>query len=53
MKKDATVKGYIASKRVAYPNLIGGVTAIENIYATNELSVPLTILVDQKAISPI
>ncbi len=49
-EKGANVKGYIAAKRVAYPNLIGGVTAIEQIYATDELSVPLTILVDERGI---
>jgi len=49
-EKGANIKGYIAGKRVTYPNLIGGVTAIENIYATDELSVPLTILVDDKGI---
>ena len=49
-EKGANVKGYIAGKRVTYPNVIGGVPAIEQIYATDELSVPLTILVDAKGI---
>ncbi len=49
-EKGANIKGYMAGKRVTYPNLIGGVSAIENIYATDELSVPLTILVDEKGI---
>jgi len=49
-EKGANIKGYIAGKRVTYPNLIGGVTAIENIYATDELSVPLTILIDERGI---
>jgi thiol-disulfide isomerase/thioredoxin len=49
-EKDANIKGYIANKRVTYPNIVGGVAAIENIYATDELSVPLTILVDDKGI---
>ena len=49
-EKGANVKGYIAGKRVTYPNLIGGVAAIEQIYATDELSVPLTILVDERGI---
>lgn len=49
-EKGANVKGYIAGKRVTYPNIIGGVTAIEQIYATDELSVPLTILVSEKGI---
>jgi len=49
-EKGANIKGYVANKRVTYPILIGGVAAIENIYATDELSVPLTILVDDKGI---
>ena len=49
-EKDANVKGYVAGKRVTYPVLVGGVTAIENIYATDELAVPLTILVNDKGI---
>lgn len=49
-EKNANVKGYVANKRVAYPILTGGVSAIENIYATDELSVPLTILVDDKGV---
>ena len=46
----ANIKGYAAKKGVTYPIVIGGVAAIENIYATDELSVPLTILVDDKGI---
>ena len=49
-EKNANIKGYITGKRVTYPVLVGGVTAIENIYATDELSVPLTILVNDKGI---
>ncbi len=49
-EKNADVKGYIADKRVTYPILIGGATAIEQLYATDELTVPLTILVDEKGI---
>ncbi len=49
-EKGANIKGYIVNKRITYPNLVGGVTAIEQIYATDELSVPLTILVDDKGI---
>jgi thiol-disulfide isomerase/thioredoxin len=50
MEKNINIKGYVAKKRVTYPILIGGRTAIENIYATEELIVPLTILVDAKGI---
>ena len=49
-EKTANIKGYVAKKQVTYPILIGGTTAIEQIYATDELTVPLTILVDEKGI---
>ncbi len=49
-EKNVNIKGYIAQKRVTYPVLIGGVAAIEQIYATDELSVPLSILVDKSGI---
>ena len=49
-KKNVNIKGYVANKRVTYPILVGGTVAIEQIYATDELSVPLTILVDEKGI---
>lgn len=49
-EKTANIRGYVTLKRVTYPNLVGGVPAIEQIYATDELSVPLTILVDEKGI---
>lgn len=49
-EKTANIRGYITGKRVTYPNFVGGVAAIEQIYATDELSVPLTILVDEKGI---
>lgn len=47
---NAKIKSYLAEKRVAYSNVIGGIPAIEKIYATDELSVPLTILIDEKGI---
>jgi len=49
-EKNVNIKGYVANKRVAYPILVGGTVAIEQLYATDELSVPLTILVDEKGI---
>ena len=44
------LKGYVAKRGVTYPILVGGTTAIEQIYATDELAVPLTILVDKNGI---
>ena len=49
-EKDVNVKGYAAKKGVTYPILVGGTTAIEKIYATDELAVPLTILIDEKGL---
>ena len=49
-EKSANIRSYITGKRVTYPNYVGGVAAIEQIYATDELSVPLTILVDENGI---
>lgn len=49
-EKGANIKKYIAERGVTYPIFVGGTAAIENIYATDELSVPLSILVDDKGI---
>ncbi len=47
---NVSIRKYVAEKRVTYPILIGGVSAIEQLYATDELSVPLSILVDEKGV---
>ncbi len=44
----ADIKGYIKEKGVAYRNFIGGVASIEQLYASDELSVPLSIVVDER-----
>ncbi|MEO7674371.1 MAG: redoxin family protein, partial [Pyrinomonadaceae bacterium] len=49
-EKNVNIKGYIVQKRITYPTVIGGLTAIEQIYATDDLSVPLSILVDESGI---
>ncbi len=49
-EKGVNIKNYVVNKRVAYPIVVGGVSAIEQIYATDELSVPLTVLVDENGI---
>ena len=48
--ESADIRRYATEKRVTYTILIGGVPAIEQIYATDELTVPLSILVDEKGI---
>lgn len=50
VEKNVNIRKYLAEKRVTYPIFIGGVRAIEQIYATDELTVPLSILVDEKGI---
>ena len=47
---DADVRGFLKENRVGYPVFIGGVPAIEGLYATDELSVPMSILVDDKGV---
>jgi thiol-disulfide isomerase/thioredoxin len=42
------VRSYLRDVSVTYANVIGGVAAIERLYATDEQSVPLSILVDDK-----
>jgi thiol-disulfide isomerase/thioredoxin len=44
----ADVKGYLARRKVSYIVLVGGIPAIEAIYATEELSVPLSLILDDK-----
>ncbi|HEY1404091.1 MAG TPA: redoxin family protein, partial [Pyrinomonadaceae bacterium] len=46
----ADVSGFIKAHRVQYPNYLGGVGAIESLYATDELSVPMSIVVDDKGV---
>ena len=46
-EKNINIRKYITEKRVTYPILLGGVPAIERIYATDELTVPLSILIDE------
>jgi peroxiredoxin len=46
----ADVRGYLLKRRVNYPIFVGGVPAVEQIYATDELTVPLTILIDENGV---
>ncbi len=47
---NVNIKGYLSKLGITYPTLVGGTTAIEQIYATEELTVPITILVDENGI---
>lgn len=42
------IKGFVREKGVHYPIYVGGVPVIEQLYATDEQSVPLSIVVDEK-----
>jgi peroxiredoxin len=46
----ADVRGYAAKFGVRYPIFTGGIPVIEQLYATDELSVPLSILIDDKGV---
>jgi len=46
----ADVGGFIKAHRVQYPNYLGGVQAIESLYATDELSVPMSVIVDDRGV---
>lgn len=47
-EKDADIKGFVKSKRVTYPIYTGSIPVIEQLYATDSLSVPMSILIDEK-----
>ncbi len=47
---DVDISNYLNRLKVSYPNLIGGVPAIEAIFATDQLAVPLSILVDDQGV---
>jgi thiol-disulfide isomerase/thioredoxin len=49
-EKNVNVRKYITDKGVTYPNVMGGIPAIERIFATDELTVPLSILVDENGV---
>lgn len=46
----ADVKGFLRDNPVTYPIYSGGVPVIEALYATDELSVPMSIIVDEKGL---
>ena len=46
----ADLRGFLREHRVGYPIYVGGVPSIERLYATDELSVPMSILVDDRGV---
>jgi thiol-disulfide isomerase/thioredoxin len=47
---NADIAGFLTQQKIAYPIFLGGPEAIATIYATDELFVPLTLLVDPTGI---
>ena len=47
---DADVRGFLKDNRVGYPVFVGGVPAIEGLYATDELSVPMSLVIDERGV---
>jgi len=47
---DAPVKSFINEKGVKYPIFIGGIPVIEQLYATDDLRVPISIVVNDRGI---
>ncbi len=45
---EADVRGYLEKRGISYANLVGGTSAIERIYASDRLFVPLSILLDDR-----
>ena len=46
----ADVRGFLREYRVGYPIYLGGVPSIERLYATDELSVPMSVLVNDRGV---
>jgi len=46
----ANIKGFLSEHHITYPIFIGGVKAVEQLYATDEMAVPLTILVNDEGV---
>lgn len=47
---DADVRGFMRENRVGYPVYVGGVPAIERLYATDQLSVPMSLVIDDRGV---
>lgn len=47
---DTDVKGFLGVKRVTYPILLGGIASVERLYATDEMAVPLSIVVNDRGV---
>lgn len=46
----ADVKGFVSEQQLSYPIFIGGVKAVEQLYATDDMAVPLSIIVNDRGV---
>jgi thiol-disulfide isomerase/thioredoxin len=46
----ADVRGFLKENRVGYPIYLGGVGAAEALYATDEMQVPMSVLIDERGV---
>ncbi len=46
----ADVKGFVSEQRVSYPIFIGGVKAVAQLYATDDMRVPLSIVLNDRGV---
>lgn len=46
----ADVRGFLRENRAGYPAYVGGVAAVERLYLTGQLSVPMSLVVDDKGV---
>ena len=47
---EATVAGFLQQTGATYPNYFGGVPVVEKLFASDELTVPLTLLLDEDGV---
>ncbi len=47
---DADIRAFVKKTGVKYPIYVGGIVAVERLYATDELQVPASFVVDEKGI---
>lgn len=47
---DVDVKGFLTGRRVTYPILIGGVKSVEQLYATDDMTVPLSVVINDRGV---
>ena len=46
----ADLRGFLAARKVRYPVVAGGAAAAEALYSTDEMAVPMSVLVDERGV---